>query len=623
MTNPNHRADFGQGTRWIAAASTVVVTALFGVLLHHLVFRGWAHSYDSAIYVRSLWGVANGDLTNPWVDLHVLSIHANFVLFLLAPLTVVLHPATVLLGAQSLAIGVTVGMVAAEVLAIARAGRMDRCSTIAACAVVVCGVTVGAPLVVNPFVFDIRPDLIGIPLLTYGLLRARRRGEFDLRAVAPMLASLLVREEYMMVIVGAMAIGPIRASVPAEWRLRLATLLLAVGYWALYWFGFRNWIGDGSYAIAQEVGAAFLDETELGAGRIVGYKLEILFAFVASAGGLLLLGWRWVGPALPGLLFLLISSRMQDLILNFHYVMFVIPGVLVASVHGFERWSARVRHPIWSPLAASALITITFVWSSALPGGGRFRAENFYLFEPDARAAHAELLRAHDLVARVPEDVGVALPHELAAPVADRALARPIALFTEQVSIDEIPPGIDWVVLPGANWASVGRMLVDLHGFTLVGFEDSRLALLTRDPSAELNWTDAAALDNPARCQSPLAAWPAAGFRLCGIEPRSDGRARITVIRNDEVDARVAGRPLVFLARPLGAPEFVPAFLLRGLVNAMQIPMGGSGVFLTEAPVVDPEHRALEIALTFTDGGAVPAILPGSDERVGAVTITW
>lgn len=601
----------------------MLVAALFATLLHHLVFRGWAHSYDSAIYVRSLWGVATGNMTNPWVDLHVLSIHANFVLFLLAPLTVVFHPATVLIGAQSIALGVTIGLVASETLRIAESARMDRYSVFASCAFCVCGVTGGAPLVVNPFLFDIRPDLIGIPLLTYGLLRARRQGGFDVRAVAPMLAALLVREEYMMVIVGAMVLGPIRARLPTEWRLRAVTLLLAVGYWALYWFGFRNWIGDGSYAIAQEVGAAFLDETELSSGQVLGFKLEIVLAFLLSSGGLLLMGWRWIGPALPGLLFLLISSRMQDLILNFHYVMFVIPGVLVASVHGFERWTTRTRHAVWPAFVAAALITITFAWSSALPGGGRYRAENFYLFDPDARIAHDELLRAHDLVARVPDDVGVALPHELAPPIADRPLARAVSVYIDEVTVDSVPTGIDWVVLPGANWASAGRILVDLHGFRLVGFEETRLALLTRDTSAPLNWEEAAAAADPATCQAPLAHWPAAGFRLCGIEPRADGRVRVTVIRNETVDPRVAARPLVLLVRPAGSPDFVPAFLLRGLVNPTQIPTGGSGVFLTDAPVVTSAHGTLEIVLAFTEGGAIPAMVPGAEEPVGAVMVSW
>ena len=611
------------GTRWVAPIGAITVTVFFTVLLYQLVFNGWAHSYDSAIYVRSLWGVANGNLTNPWVDLHVLSIHANFVLFLLAPFTVAFHPAAVLIGAQALALGVTVGLVAQEVRESAIAARMDRHSVLASVVFFVCAVTVGGPMIVNPFLFDIRPDLIGIPLLTYGLLRARRQGGFDRRSLGVMLLSLLVREEYMMVIVGAMVLGPFPRSLKEGWQIRAIGVVLALGYWALYWFGFRNWIGDGSYAIAQEVGAAFLDETSLTSGQILGFKVELVAAFVFCSGGLAALGWRWLGPALPGLLFLLISSRMQDLILNFHYVMFVIPGLLVASVDGFDRFTGRHRKALTLPLVSGVLITLTFAWSSALPGGGRFRAENFYLFEPDALEERSEILAAHELVSQIPNDAGLAMPHEIAPPVADRVLGLSVLDYLEDVSEESVPAGVDWVLLPGNRWANAGRMLVDLHGFRLVDFQGSRLALLTRDSSVPTNWPAVVTVDHPTSCQTPIARWPAAGFRLCGIEPRSDGRIRITIIRNEDVDDRVARRPLALLARSVGMESFTPSFMLRGLVNPIQLPVGGSGVFVTDAPLIDGPHGQLEIALTFTSGGAIPAVLPGSEEPVGAVVVTW
>ena len=623
VTDAKHRVAAREGTRWVAPIGAIIITAFLAVLLHQLVFRGWAHSYDSAIYVRSLWGIAQRNLTNPWVDLHILSIHANFVLFLLAPFTTVLHPAAVLIGAQSIALGATIGMVAAEVRESALAARMDRHSVLAALAFFGCAVTIGAPMVINPFLFDIRPDLIGIPLITYGLLRARRQGAFDVQALAVMLSALLVREEYMMVIVGAMVAGPMPRKLSEGWRLRAVGIALAVGYWALYWFGFRNWIGDGSYAIAQEVGAAFLDETSLNSSQVVGYKIELIAAFVLSTGGLVAIGWRWIGPALPGFLFLLISSRMQELILNFHYVMFVIPGLLVAGVDGFERWTGRRRNVLALPVISATLIALTFAWSSALPGGGRFRAENFFLFEPDVLERRADVLAAHDLVAQIPADVGIAMPHELAAPVADRALVVSVLDYLEDVSEEGVPDGIDWVILPGARWANAGRIMVDLHGFRLVDFEGSRLALLTRDASVPTNWSAVVAVDNPLSCQTPIAQWPAAGFRLCGIEPRADGRVRITVIRNEEVDQRVGRRPLVLLVRPTGAEAFTPATMLHGLVNPTQLPTGGSGVFVTDVPLVQGPHGELEIVLAFTVGGAIPALLSGAEDSVAGVMVAW
>jgi hypothetical protein len=54
-----------------------------GALLVQLNWHGWAHSFDGPIYVRSLWGFANGHTWNPVVDLQSLSIHSNVLLVLL------------------------------------------------------------------------------------------------------------------------------------------------------------------------------------------------------------------------------------------------------------------------------------------------------------------------------------------------------------------------------------------------------------------------------------------------------------------------------------------------------------------------------------------------------------
>jgi hypothetical protein len=438
-----------------------------------------------------------------------------------------------------------------------------------------------------------------------------------------MLLSLTVREEYMMVIVGAMIITPFPRPLREGWRIRLVGLSLSVGYFALYWFGFRTWIGDGSFAIAQDVSVSFLEGAELSPLQILGYKLEIVVVFLASVGGLSLLGWRWIGSALPGLLFLLISSRLQDLVLNFHYVMFVIPGVLVAAAAGFERWLKMRERGIGLQMVSAGLVTGVFILSSALPGGGRFRSENFFLLEPEDVARRPDLDAVYDLVHQIPDDTGIAVPHELAAPIADRALGVSIHDYLDEVSETSVPGGIDWLLLPGNRWADAGRILVDLHGFRLVDFHGTRLALLTRDATARANWPALVAVDSPATCLHPLATWPLAGFSLCAIEPRADGRLRVTILRTESPDERLLLRPLALLVRPEGAEGFVPAFMLRGLVNPSQIPAGGSGVFVTDEVVVSGPTGRVEIALTFTEGGAIPVDVPGMSEPTGAVSVQW
>ena len=127
-----------------------------GALLYRLTFEGWSHSFDTAIYVRLLWGVAHGEWMNPR-DLHVFTIHGNFVFFALAPLAWVFGATWTLLGAQALAFGATIGVTA----------RVGSCGDGAARRYAHGG---GAPLaggvrphrrhtlLTNPFLFDLRPD---------------------------------------------------------------------------------------------------------------------------------------------------------------------------------------------------------------------------------------------------------------------------------------------------------------------------------------------------------------------------------------------------------------------------------------------------------------------------------
>ncbi|MCB9519969.1 MAG: DUF2079 domain-containing protein [Myxococcales bacterium] len=599
---------------WAAHLAAIGATAAMYALLWRLVFAGWAHSYDSAIYTRSLWGMAHGHLYNPMVELHSLSIHGNFLLFALAPIAWFLHPAQVLALAQSLAFGATVWLVADDAQRVAVARRRDPWFVVSAALLAGIATTIGAPVVLNPFLFDVRPDLIAVPLLTAGLLRARRAAAFDRFSVGLMLAALLVREETMMVIVGAMTLAPMPRPWTHQLRLRLGVAAAAVGWWALYWFGFRQWIGDGSYEIAQNVASAFGDETHLGLGATAAYKLEIIAAALIGGGGLTALGWRWLGPAIPGLLFLLLSSRMQPLILNFHYVLFATPGVLVAFADGWQRLIQQRWRSARPTLAVAACVVAAYATSSAAPGGGRFRAGNFYL-GLDTQEAIVELdqlAEAHALIASIPSAVGVAAPHELAAPIADRDLIMPFATYATRVTPDAAPPGVDWVAVPRSAWASTGRTLVEWHDFRLVGTAANKLALLTRDPAVAAQ-VPAVDVD----CSAPLGSWPSLGLELCAARRLTDGRVAAAIRRTESVDT--ANTPLVVaVVIPDGAADF--ARCVDGLVSPGHLPRGVAAVFVSEHPA--PESGALQLAVATVDGHPVPARTPGSATPLRALPIT-
>lgn len=603
--------------RWAVVFVWVLTFLTFVGLLWHLMWRGWAHSYDAAIYVRSLWGVAHGELFNPVVGLHTFSIHGNFVLLLLAPLARLFHPLTVLVVAQSAAIATTTAIIADEVRRHVATAGTDR--PVRSAAVLYTGVAIvlGAPLIANPFLFDVRPDLIGVPLLTWGLVRAWRLGDFDARTVLVMLSALLVREEYMMVVVGALALAPFPRPWRSSLKLRIVGSLAAVGYWAFYWFVFRRWIGDGSYEIAQDVGAAFLDSSALGLGAVARYKFEIVFSLLATAGGTALLGWRWLGAAVPGALLLLGTSRMQELTLNFHYVQFVAPGLAVATLAGMAEWLKRGGGArAWPPVAAAALVTVTFALSSALPGGGRYRYENFYV-GPRADASEVAALRdAHELLERVPDGVGLAAPHELAAPLANRSHVVPIATFLEELSAGRLDDEVEWVALPGNAWADAGRALVAVHGFMLVGVSGTNLALLTRDSTQDAPGMVDIPPEPPASCRAPVGVWPSAGLVLCDARV-DEGRLRLRVFRSHPTSDGLPQAPMTMIVVDPSSGAVDTAWIARGLVSVSQLPMGAVVEVVAERPVAAPGKR--DVALVVDGSGPIFARFAdaAAPDRVG------
>jgi len=585
-----------------SAVAAGILTAIFvAMLLMELLRHGWAHTFDAAIYTRSLWGVAHGDLFNPLVDLHVLSIHFNLVLYLLAPFAHVAHPLDVLIVAQAVAFGSTVTLASDACVRIAWDRGSDTVGLIAL-PVFVAGLILCTPMVMNPFLFDVRPDLIGVPLILAGLLRAERRGDHDAGSLAWMLSALLVREEYMMVIVGAMLATPFGRGLFDRWKLRVTGIVLAVGWWAGFWFGVRRWIGDGSYDKAQEVGSGFLDAAAadpLTVLEIAGYKAEIVLVFVAAMGGLALLGWRWAGASGPGLLFLLISSRMQDLVLNFHYVLFVAPGLVAAGVAGYRRFAPMTARAHWMPFAVVGAAIASFLFSSALPGGGRYRAENFALLLDETTPLSPEdrdaLQQMHALIAEVPPDVPAAVMWELAAPVSDRATIRSSQQVLQDLADDApIDEAIAAITLPRSRWADVGGSLVNDGGFRLAGVAADRVALLVRDD-------EPAVLDAiEPRCATPALRWPSVGLAACRVDVGPDGAVSMIVQR---IDGATIPAGTWLIARPEQAPAGAgaPMTITGGLVALHQVPDDAAAV--ASAPPVPGPRATFEI---WSDGRRHP-----------------
>jgi uncharacterized membrane protein len=520
MSEPQE--DTKSSERWPSVTFGVVAGLLLLARLLRLSSEGLSASFDSAIYIRNLWGIAQGDWHNPLVNNHIFGVHGNWVLLLLAPLVRFAEPAFLLAVTQSLALGATAGLLHAGFLeALGQGASQGR--RIAASTLLSAGLVVG-PIAINPFLFDLRPDMLGLPLLLGGLLRARHRG-FDGRSLAWMAAALLVREEFVMVIIGAMFTAPFGRSLLPDWRRRCSVIAAALAFFAVYWFGVRGWVAPQSVAGASSVASQMLNNSSpLPLSQVAAYKAEILASVVLGGGLLTLFGWRWLGVAMPGLAFLLIQSRMQADLLDFHYAIFALPGLAIASVDGLERLVSRPRHaPLL--LASAAIMIALFANSSALPGGGRHFASREAALNPDGSPRlTAEGLPLYEamnaMVAALPADDGVAVPFALSA----GAAARSTIVTTEQVKQwvskgEKLPSELHWVVLFGKDFEGLGSRLVSEHGLHLVTTVDQSLAVLTDRP-APTNW---AAITRPARECAPVAEWPTAGVRLCSPDSVNQG----------------------------------------------------------------------------------------------------
>ena len=590
--------------RWPSVVFGIFVGLLLLARLLRLSGEGLSASFDSAIYIRNLWGIAHGDWVNPLVNNHVFCVHGNWVLLLLAPLVRFCDPGLLLTLAQGLALGATAGLLHHGFLE-ALGERASRGRRLLAATLLSAGLLAG-PVAINPFLFDLRPDMLGLPLLLAGLLRARRNG-WDRPALLWMAAALLVREEFAMVIIGAMATAPFGRSLLIDWKRRGGVIVAALAFVGIYWFGVRGWLFPQSVERASGVASQMLDNASpLPLPQVLAFKAEILCAVLLGGGLLPLVGWRWLGVAMPGLAFLLIQSRMQADLLDFHYAMFALPGLAIASVDGLERLVSRPRHAPLILVSAVGMIAL-FVTSSALPGGGRHFASRELSTNSDGSprltSGGVPLYEAmNSMVAALPPDDGVAVPFALSA----GAAARSAIVTTEQVKQwvskgEKFPPDLHWVVLFGKDFEGLGSRLVSEHGLHLVTTVEQSLAVLT-DRAATTNWE---AFTRPATGCAPSADWPAAGLRLCAPNAASPGWWV----------ERTAGIALpaptdLFLEPTAGPPALFRG--VSGLVDLSSLPVGsalpvrgaaGSGVSFASAVVA---ARGRAVTCRSVDGSTGP-----------------
>lgn len=571
----------------IRAALSVALGVAAAVWLHGLLARvvtdGMTQSYDTLLYARSLWGIAHGEPMNPVYGTHWLAVHANGVMALTAPLAHAMPAWRVLLLGHALAFGATVALTLRACMAAARAPTATSPPWLGGLAAVWALTLVAAAPVVNPFFFDARPDLVAAPLLLAALLRASSRGGWDGWAYAALVAAGMVREEFAAIGAASLVLSPPRADRGWDLRRRLLFALPLLAWFAAYWFAVRPGLLDGyGGARANQAVADLFAPTSPGAHR---YRLGLTVALLGFGGGFALRGWRWLGPALPGLAFVALTTKQASDALNFHYLMFAAPALIAAAVHGLR--SARETTSVRTFAAALALATALGAALSATyaahPWGARFQAQNFAADPDDAQW----LAECHAALDGIPSDEGVAVVGLFGAPFADRADVWSLETLTAHLrEHGSVPDEVRWVVLDNNRFATVGRVLVTRAGFRIVRIAAGRIGVFHRPSSLDSPPPILSALEL-APCTRRVAEWPDAGIAVCDVAPRADGRLEATVTR---YRPRQSGAPPLALTVEVDG-NGTPLLALDGLIDPATLPLGGTVRAVTTHRVAHPEPR--------------------------------
>jgi len=556
----------------------MLATLLMGLLLSRLLV-----GFDTTIYVRTMWGIANGEPMNPLVGTHGLALHGNFILYLLAPFTEVANPVTILIAVHALSLGALVFLITRAILRIWSEGGASNGEAQMAALWAGLVFVAGTPLLLNPYVFDVRPEVIALPFVAGALLRAERRGGFDKWGLILLLVTLSVREEFTIVAASAVLFAPFgNGTMKLRWRLAFATVCGA--YLVAYWYGIRPALAPEHMAAADHSSYGFfstasIPEAHRTVSAILQSKAELLLLVVLSCGATTIWGWRWFAAAMPFVVLMLLTLRQHHNLINYHYSLFIAPGLIVMGVAGLRRHLERGRLKLVFAAGAAAAI-LSFVMSSTLPGGGRCWTDfwNIEDGQPLAWLTGGSRIASYEesrsmLESELNSDGGLAAAESYGARLAGRSLIwGDDELAIHVLAHQAVPDRLEWAALAPQNWAGLGRALVGDLGFRLVAITDD-LALLRRTDDPQELAAYLPQFDRP--CDDPLAAWPGVGLVLCGARLDERGVPLIELQRTSSGDPALADTHLTIrLSEGTTWDEWTVLWMLDGLLTADEIPIG-------------------------------------------------
>ncbi len=219
------------------------------------------------------------------------------------------------------------------------------------------------PFTLNALTFEFHAVLLGLP---FAFLAATAYADKRLNTFWIWSVLLLITREDLALLVAAFAVLALLERRPLRWWLW-------PGLAAIAWFigagMFAGSINGEGYKFLSFLQPAGQNVSNAGSGMLAAFQpanLLVGIALLLPVLGLPLLAWRWLALiVLPLLGVGLAGFGSGDLILQTHYAVFFLPGLLCGSVLGWQRLTQRPPHWIArlgqhaKPLATLTLIAVS------------------------------------------------------------------------------------------------------------------------------------------------------------------------------------------------------------------------------------------------------------------------
>ncbi len=339
--------------------SLIALAAVFALIVFaDSSWRWWTFQYetfDLAFYVQALWLALRGGWQVSLLDVPLLGNHAEPIVFLAAPLFALFPHPMLLVALQTLALATMpfTGWRIAQ-----RLGHDAPTSLLLAVATILMPATGFVAL------HEFHPEALAAPLLLL-LIEARlakRLGRFWLWFAA----ALACKENVALMLIGYCVVQALldwKRNRRWQWQWNVGPLMLAAGWLGLYAKALSPALNGGKvdylelYSHLGQSGPEIIGHfftkpgVALGAVAHAVSSGSLVWALLLPLLGLPLLRPRWLFIAAPLLLQHLLSWRVSEWSVRYHYAAPLIPLLWVASAEALTRLPSK-RSLAWLMVAA-------------------------------------------------------------------------------------------------------------------------------------------------------------------------------------------------------------------------------------------------------------------------------